>query len=161
MVAFNRPVEIINSINSDNSWYLFDAVGYTLDSWLSIRAGKIGIPVNKHFNAGLVYVPKGDMKEELLEAILHDWEPSFNSHHAEQTLFSLLLNPKNNRPLPPDRYVLSWQGVWVLERDLDCNEVVARHYVGPVRHRMYLTAYPWVKRHAFGGKKFSLKRPNS
>ncbi len=150
VLAFIEPVEIISAITSGNSLFLFDEFGYTVDQWLSVRAEKLGIPVNRHFNAGLVYVPNGGMKETLLEAILHDWEPSFNSHHAEQTLFSILLDPKTMCPLPQNRYVLSWQGFRVWERDLGCGEMVARHYIGPVRHQMYLTAYPWLNRRVSG-----------
>ena len=146
VIAFKEPTEIIKAITSGSSLHLFDEFGYKLDPWLSARAAKVGVQVSGHFNAGLVYVPKDSMKEELLEAILYDWEACFNTHHAEQTLFSILLAPQTPNPLPRSRYVLSWKGVWVWEQDLDCRDIVARHYVGPVRHRMYLTAYPLIKR---------------
>jgi hypothetical protein len=144
VTVFKKPVEIINAIDAGSSLYMFDAVGYTLDPWISLRAEKIGVQVSKHFNAGLFYVPKGEMKQSVLETVLSDWQPSFNSHHAEQTLTNLLLDSKNSSPLPEDRYVLSWQGYSVCERDLDCREMVCRHYTGPVRHRMYLSAYPFL-----------------
>jgi hypothetical protein len=144
VLAFAKPAELIALINSGNSAYLFDPVGYHLDPWLSRRAEKLGIPVTSHFNAGLVYVPQHEIQDSQLAALISDWEPSFNSHHAEQTLFSVLLNPRHLRPMPENNYVLSWQGVWVLEKDLDCSTIICRHYVGPVRHRMYLSGYPFL-----------------
>jgi len=144
VLIFQRPDEIIKAIEQGHSAYLFDQIGYTLDPWLATRAKQLDIPVTNQFNAGLVFVPKGEMKGPLVEAILSDWQPSFNSHHAEQTLFSILLNPREARALPQERYVLSWQGVWIFEKDLDCRQIVGRHYIGPLRHRMYLTAYPFI-----------------
>jgi hypothetical protein len=144
VLVFQKPDEIIAAIERGHSAYLFDQFGYTVDPWLATRAKQLEIPVTNQFNAGLVFVPKGEMKGPLLEAILSDWQPSFNSHHAEQTLFSILLNPREVRPLPQERYVLSWQGVWIFEKDLDCRQIVSRHYIGPLRHRMYLTAYPFI-----------------
>jgi hypothetical protein len=144
VLAFDKPDEIVASISGGTSAYLFDPIGYHLDPWLSRRAEKLDIPITKHFNAGLVYIPRDEMKKSQLEALISDWEPSFNSHHAEQTLFSILLNSRHLRPMPEKKYVLSWQGVWVLEKDLDCNSIICRHYVGPVRHRMYLSGYPFL-----------------
>jgi hypothetical protein len=144
VVAFNYPGEIVDSIKRNGSAFMYDPVGYTLDPWLSRRAEKAGIPVTNHFNAGLVYVPKGEMKDSLLEDMLGEWQPEFNTHHAEQTLFSILLDQKVAQALPPERYALSWQGVWLFEKDLDCRNLACRHYVGPIRHRMYLTAYPFL-----------------
>lgn len=146
VLSFQPPDEIISAIKLGHSAYLFDEFGYALDPWLVDRAKQLGIPVTNQFNAGLVFVPQGEMKCGLVEAILSDWQPSFNTHHAEQTLFSMLLNPREVRPLPQNRYVLSWQGVWVFEKDMDCRQIVSRHYIGPLRHRMYLTAYPYILR---------------
>ncbi len=144
VLAFSKPDELIESVKSCNSSYLFDRTGYILDPWISARGQKLGIPVTKHFNAGLVYAPCGEIQEPVLEAILSDWRPSFNTHHAEQTLFSISLDHSHLHPLPENNYVLSWQGVWLFEKDLDCSNIVCRHYVGPVRHRMYLTGYPFL-----------------
>ena len=142
VLAFQKPEEILRCLASGKSRYMFDESGYTLDPWLTARAGKLGIPVTNQFNAGLVFVPAGEMTETLLEALLSDWQPVCNSHHAEQTLFSILLNPKSTGPLEQSAYVLSWQGVWVWDKDLDWKQMVCRHYTGPVRHRMYLSGYP-------------------
>ncbi len=146
VVAFSAPGEVMDAIKTSRSVFLYDPIGYSLDPWLSRRAEKEGIPVTNQFNAGLVYVPKGEMKESLLETLLGNWQPEFNSHHAEQTLFSILLNWKNTSPLPEIRYALSWQGVWLFEKDLDCRNLACRHFTGPTRHRMYLSAYPLLLR---------------
>jgi hypothetical protein len=148
VVAFNEPSEIMDSVTRSRPAFLYDPVGYALDPWLSNRAENAGICVTNHFNAGLVYVPKGEMKEFLLEALLGDWQSSFNTHHAEQTLFSILLDFDRTDPLPQQRYVLSWQGVWIFEKDLACGNMVCRHYTGPTRHRMYLSAYPFLLKQA-------------
>jgi len=144
VIAFSDPSEVIDSIRANRSAFLYDTIGYCVDPWLSRRAEKEGIPVTNHFNSGLVYVPKGEMKESLLVAMLCDWQSDFNTHFAEQTLLSILLNWKNTTPLPLQRYALSWQGVWICENDLDCRGLVCRHYTGPTRHRMYLSAYPFL-----------------
>lgn len=142
VVAFQRPEAILQAATAGHACYLLDDVGYTPDPWLAARAAKLGISISNHFNAGLVFVPAGEMQESLLETILQDWQPADNTHHAEQTLFSMLLKPGHVHALPQDKYVLSWQGVWVMDQDLDCAGMVCRHYTGPTRHRMYLSAYP-------------------
>lgn len=142
VLVFQRPEAMVRAAKAGCSCYLQDEIGYTLDPWLAARAEKLGIVVSTQFNAGLVLVSAGEMQETLLKTILQDWKPAFNTHHAEQTLFSMLLNPQRVQTLPQDKYVLSWQGVWVLEKDLDCAEMVCRHYTGPTRHRMYLSGYP-------------------
>jgi hypothetical protein len=144
ITAFDNPAEIIGLIQESRSAYMYDSVGFSLDPWFSSRAKKAGIPLTPHFNAGLVYVPKGAMKEAVIEDMLGDWHVDLNTHFSEQTLFSILLDWKNATPLPKERYVLSWQGVWAFEKDLDPNGIVCRHYTGPTRHRMYLSAYPYL-----------------
>jgi hypothetical protein len=144
VLAFARSDQIIESAQNGSSTFLFDRFGYDLDPWIATQAEKIGIPVTKHFNAGLVYVPQGEMQDSLLETILSNWQPSYNTHHAEQTLFSVMLNPSHLHPMPEKDHVLSWRGAWIFEKDLDCNSLICRHYVGPVRHRMYLTGYPFL-----------------
>jgi hypothetical protein len=144
VIAFSNPDEIIDSIKFNRSAYLHDTVAYPLDPWLFRRAEKEGIPVSNHFNSGLIYVPKGEMRESLLESMLGDWQSDFNTHFSEQTLFSTLLDWKSSIPLPQQRYVLSWQGVWIFQKDLNCRDLVCRHYTGPMRHRMYLSAYPFL-----------------
>ncbi len=155
VIAFDYPSEIIDSIKENRSAFMCDPVGYDLDPWLTRRAEEAGIPVTNHFNAGLAYVPQGEMKDSVLKAMLGDWQPHFNSHHAEQTLFSILLDPKVTRPLTPERYALSWQGVWLFEKDLDNRSLVCRHYVGPIRHRMYLSAYPFLLNQIMGAGRAS------
>jgi hypothetical protein len=142
VLVFQKPEAIVQAAVAGYACYLRDETGYMLDPWLTTRAKQLGIPISNQFNAGLVFVPAGEMKETLLEKILADWQQAFNTHHAEQTLFSMLLNPQHVQALPIDKYVLSWQGVWVLEKDLDCAGMVCRHYTGPTRHRMYLSGYP-------------------
>ena len=122
VIVFKKPTDIINQIASGKSFYMFDS-GYTLDPWFCRRAEQIGISVSNHLNAGLVYVPKELMKETLLKSMLWDWQPSFNHHFSEQTLFgSILLASKNSSPLPQNRYVLSNQGflfgsgIWIAAR---------------------------------------------
>jgi hypothetical protein len=142
VLVFQKPEAILQAARAGCSCYLFDETGYTLDPWLAARAKELGRSVSHQFNAGLVFVSAGEMEEPWLKTIMQDWQPAFNSHHAEQTLFSLLLNPQRVQALPADKYVLSWQGVWALEKDLDCAEMICRHYTGPTRHRMYLSGYP-------------------
>ena len=147
VLAFQRPEEIARYIEAAKTpAYLHDEIGYSVDPWFSRRGDSLGLEASPNFNAGLAFVPKACMTEELIRKLLEGWTPELNTHHAEQTLFSLLLRAANAVPLPSSRYVLSWDGVWFWERDALEPDTIARHYTGPVRHRMYLTAYPSIER---------------
>jgi lipopolysaccharide biosynthesis glycosyltransferase len=144
VLVFNRPDDIISAFNEKKALYMYDSVGYHLDPWLSKRSENLGINITKNFNAGLVVVPKGVMDQKVLNQILDGWSANCNSHHAEQTLFSMMIDMKTARSLSEKKYVLSWQGVWICEKDLDCSQMVCRHYTGPTRHRMYLNGYRFL-----------------
>lgn len=144
VLVFDRPDDIISAIDKQKAAYMYDAVGYHLDPWLNEKSKKLGLNITSNFNAGMVVVPKGIMDSRNLEQILDGWDASCNSHHAEQTLFSMMLDSTSATVLSPQEYVLSWQGVWLLEKDIKCCEMVCRHYSGPTRHRMYLSAYPYI-----------------
>ena len=76
---------------------------------------------------------------------------------GQPTLFSMLLDSKNSSPLPQSGYVISGQGFWALGRDLDCRGMVCRHYTGPTRHRMYLSAYPFLLKQIRAAEAWSTK----
>jgi hypothetical protein len=147
VVAFRDPNRIISLIASNSCpAYMDDPAGYALDPWLGERAGELGISITPHFNAGFMWLPRGTLPAGFIEELLHSWKPADNTHHSEQTACSILLSARGAVPLPRDEYVLSWTGVWAWERDIPCESMIARHYTGPTRHRMYLTAYPWLFR---------------
>ena len=62
---------------------------------------------------------------------------------AEQTLLGVLMAVNGARGLPPEEYAVSNDGMFFWQPDrIDYERVVARHFVGNVRHLLYRTAWP-------------------
>jgi hypothetical protein len=146
VLALNAPEDIIKIIKNTagHPAYLYDEIGYPVDPWIKNRASEIGVKIDGHFNAGLVWLPSNAINQDLFISLLEGWLPENETYQTEQTLFSALVSSANGVSLPSSTNVLSWHGVWCYEKDLPCSEIHTRHYVGPVRHRMYLSAYPWM-----------------
>jgi hypothetical protein len=151
VLALSRPNDLMQLLQTPNASpaFLSDPVGFPVDPHIGSIAMKFGLQPNSHFNAGLVWVPRNSLEPRLSERIIEEWCLEKDHHFAEQTLLSALMGNANAVSLPESRNVLSWQGAWAFSNDLNCAGLETRHYVGPVRHRMYSTGYPWVSKMCF------------
>ena len=96
------------------------------------------------FNSGIMALPKQTIDLEILKALLVGWRDSPQDHFAEQTLFSGLLISAGGQGLPASRYVARADAMWFWRKEMDYDGVVARHYVGPVRHHLYQKGMPYL-----------------
>jgi hypothetical protein len=63
------------------------------------------------------------------------------THFVDQTVAHLAIQARGGRPLPADRYILRTDDAWSLRDHADAAGVVARHYVSPVRWKLWAAAF--------------------
>lgn len=151
VLAFRCPEAVIASIEAGATAAYMSDPGARLDQtcvdpWIRAQAVKLALPCVTDLNSGVLWMPRGSIDPALVERLLTDWHAGVYYHFAEQTIFAVLFGVNGARPLPEADYVLSGQGMHFWERDLPCDELTVRHYVGLVRHRMYAQAYPFLLR---------------
>ncbi len=155
VLAFRRPDALIAALeNGHTGAYMADPGARRdqtcVDPWVRAQAAKLGLPCVTDLNSGLLWVPQGGVDPALVELLLTGWHPGVYYHFAEQTIFAVLFGVNGAQPLPERDYVLSAQGMHFWEKDLPCEHLTVRHYVGLVRHRMYAHAYPHLLRQSKG-----------
>lgn len=147
VIAFQKCEEVWDALMTrDKALFLKDPDGYIMDPWFSDFAREQGIEVDEFFNAGLLLIPQKAFDLDFVRSTLERWDAACNSHHAEQTFMSVLMMKAGGRAMNSARHALSWRGACWWESDLSISNIASRHYTGPVRHRMYMTAYPWLIR---------------
>ncbi len=143
LLAFRRPDEILYALMDPRCPGLFmeePCESCEVDPWVAQIAERLGLPRNNHLNSGLLFVRRGSFDLGVLERILADWRPEFSHRAAEQTIISVLMALNSAHALPDDQYVVSEEGRYFWQRDgIDYREIVARHFVGHVRHLLYKT----------------------
>jgi hypothetical protein len=151
VLAFRSPrllLEIVRRV--DRGAYMVDPASRRdktyVDPWIQARARELSLPCLEELNSGLLWIPQGSLRAELVEQLLTGWSPAVYYHFAEQTILAVLLGVNGAQALPEAEYTLSAQGMHFWERDLPCRDLTVRHYVGLVRHRMYSHAYPYLLR---------------
>lgn len=145
VVLFRRPDVILETIGRAGSPALFMQEPYcwSVDPWVVERAKQLGLPRHNDLNSGLLWLPQGSLDIELVERFLAEWEPRFSYRVAEQTLLGVLMAVNGAQGLPPEEYVVSTDGMFFWIPDgIDYGRIVARHFVGPVRHLLYRTGMP-------------------
>jgi len=154
VIAFHRPDALIAAIAAIGATtagaYLTDPGSRSdqtcVDPWIRGQAAKLSLPCVTDLNSGVLWMPRGSIDPALVERLLTGWHAGVYYHFAEQTILAVLFGASGATPLPEKDYVLSGQGMHFWERDLPCDELTVRHYVGLVRHRMYSSAYPFLAR---------------
>ena len=145
VALFRRPDLILETIRTPDAPALFmqEPGCWCIDPWVVERAERLGLPRHNDLNSGLLWVPRGSLDVDLVERFLEDWEPRFSYRVAEQTLLSVLMAVNGAQGLPPEEYVVSNDGMFFWMRDeIDYGRIVARHFVGNVRHLLYRTGWP-------------------
>jgi hypothetical protein len=146
VVVFRRPDLILEAINGSlrTGLYMMElGSDYSVDPWIAEMATKIQLPHHRHLNSGLLWILQDSLRVDVIERLLSQWDPKFSHRCAEQSILGVLMALNDARPLPPDVYVVSNDGMFFWQRDrVDYNRIIARHYVGNVRHLLYQTALP-------------------
>jgi hypothetical protein len=147
VLVFKRPNEIIQGLSSGASMHMEDP-----RSWIEVApdASRVaedlaGKPVSPTFNAGFILLQEGAWKPSWVQEILSAYVPSRDHYFFEQTAIGALSMLAESTCLPSDEYVISDRDAGVLQPHTPAlDQLVVRHYVGTVRHKMYLNAYPYL-----------------
>ncbi|HVS53812.1 MAG TPA: hypothetical protein VHD62_15760 [Opitutaceae bacterium] len=148
VLCFREPEELLASVKQDGPPRFMREQSYEhTDPWMAARAAAAGIALPAHFNAGMLYLPRGALSLALARELVTGWTPAVDHLLTEQTLMAALVGASDGHELPPERYVTSWDGMTVWQRDhTEISDVVMRHYCGVVRHRFYEQGLPWLEK---------------
>lgn len=149
ILVFQKPREILERLETDHKpLFNSDSLSPIDDPWVVEKLQKHGLGLMPLFNAGLLYIPQGSLDAELGYEILKGWSKipkESRGHHTGQTLFNALMKQADAEPLPPTRYLCNNEGMWFWKKDYtNYNQIVTRHFVGNVRHQMYIRGMPYL-----------------
>jgi hypothetical protein len=153
VLAFRPPSALLEIISAGARNAFMEDGEPCVDPWLRQEAQRLGLPLRETLNSGLLWIRERSLDPSVIEALLAGWRPEFNDHFSEQTLLAALFAATEAEPLPRDEYLVSSDGWSFWSRDLPCDRLTVRHYVGIVRHRMYSSALPFLARQARAGSR--------
>lgn len=151
VLVFKQPSEIIEHLNTNTPCFLAEPRAAAVSPWIKHRAERLSLKITNDFNSGVMFLPQGSLCISTCEKLLEGWSPEIPDHFPEQTICDVLLTKYGAASLPVDSYVVNSTGMWFWEKDIDYSNVKLRHFVGNVRHRMYLAGYPLVKKKLLRG----------
>ncbi|MEY4939528.1 MAG: hypothetical protein RIQ93_1263 [Verrucomicrobiota bacterium] len=141
VLIFSDPVAVRAGLEVRQGRFLIDREFEACDPVVQQRAATLGLTCDLRFNSGLLVLPRKVLNGENLTHLLHGWTRATPSRFTEQTILAVLLSAAGAQPLPPEEYVISNYGMFFWHDDISYTGVVARHFVGNVRHLMYSTGY--------------------
>ncbi|HIK06674.1 MAG TPA: hypothetical protein IGS40_18490 [Trichormus sp. M33_DOE_039] len=151
ILVFSDPVEIRETLHLEQGLYCTEPGCSSFDPWIFNRAKDLNIKTIRDFNSGLLYIPQNYLSTDLCHELMKGWSVAEYHHFTEQTLLDVMMSASGAKALPLNEYVVNSQGMWFWQADIDYTQVKARHFVGNVRHHMYLSGYPIIKRTLFRG----------
>jgi len=124
---------------------------------------KLGNRIPPEFNSGFFMFPRRTMDLHVLDAALGEVRTLENGtpvegnhdgllyvegwdYYAEQSLVGLSAMLAAAEMLPPEFFLRSNTGMFVLEPDRVPYTEIVRHFYGTVRHRLYTSGMPHVLR---------------
>jgi hypothetical protein len=149
ILVFSQPVEIRESLNLQQGLYCTEPGCSAFDPWIFDKAKHLNIKPIKEFNSGLLYIPRNYLSVDLCRELMQGWNVEAYHYFTEQTLLDVMMSASDAKALPINEYVVNSQGMWFWQPDIDYTNVKARHFVGNVRHRMYLYGYPTIAKTLF------------
>jgi hypothetical protein len=144
VLFFSEPDEIISALSQKSVPLYLGERGDHHDPWIVSRAGEVDLCITPGFNSGLLWIPKNSFSPGIVSNLLDGWEPPVTSWYTEQSTLSVLMNAAQAQSLPMDRYVIHTGRRFYWEKDVDYRAIIARHFVTPVRHVMYLKGMPYL-----------------
>jgi hypothetical protein len=143
VLFFSNPAELFREtpFTDGKSLFMRDVADSSLiqpEQFLRRRGCTLAGPIN----AGIFSIHKSIMDWERMEGILADFDllsVPRGSWFVEQTVLAALTSARGSVELLPETYVLNF------ENQLGA-DVVARHYVGRIRHLFYSEGLPLVSK---------------
>jgi hypothetical protein len=147
VLAFREPEELLACMVEGIASYLSEESSAgaepSVDPGIVELAARLGLAYDPRFNSGLLFAPMGALSIEVAAQLLSHWRPPVH-WFTEQTVLNILMQHAHARPLPEERYVVSARRQFYGETDVDYGEIVARHFITPVRHLMYRKGIPLI-----------------
>lgn len=145
VLVFQRPTEILSNIQKNRPCYFAESKAVSISSWVKNKAKKLSLNLTEDFNSGVLYIPKNSLSVNTCSVVLDDWNSSITDYFPEQTICDVLMTQSGAESLPTDEYIVNNKGMWYWEKDADYERIKVRHFVGNVRHRMYMSGYPILR----------------
>ncbi|RZK45168.1 MAG: hypothetical protein EOO61_00925 [Hymenobacter sp.] len=139
-VLFYQKASCIRNILEENvdGWFLPDAEWGNLDSRYIARTN----PQHYQINSGLFFL-KREIKSisvglDFLKCMSGNYE-----YFSEQSVFHIILSNNNLFPLDPRVFVLNSDDQFDFSYLYSRENIAARHYTSPVRHKMWQRDWKW------------------
>jgi hypothetical protein len=133
---FNEYVERESKIN----YYLVDESNRYFDKEFLLQHPFIEYP----FNFGLLLLNSKFSLESIFNYIKKRFNLGVLDYWSDQTAFQkLIMNDKSFQPLDKDLFKVGGNDSFRISHCVDYNKIALRHFVGPVRHKMW--QYSWKK----------------
>jgi hypothetical protein len=158
ILIFRRPTALIENIRSGHMRALYNksAGGNVwnakkiLDLMQEERIASLD-----GFNSGLLFIPKQSLDVDLCIQCVSRYAANLSAERfIDQSTLNALFSRLGAQSLNQAEYSISEHGMYFWQRDpVDYRQLVARHYVGVVRHRMYLGGMSVLAERIFGNHK--------
>jgi hypothetical protein len=137
VLFFPTAAKPIESLADETNCCFMEDYAPAFDQRVLLKSDNLFPPVN----TGLLWFGNSfswDLATVRLEQSIQDTRNFWDSdrlHFTEQTLTHLALTQANAKPFPKNRFVISVEDQFVWQQMT--GTLCARHYVGPVRHKMW------------------------
>ncbi len=120
--------------------------GTCLDPLVAARGRSLGAGICENLNGGFNFAPRAALDLDLAEAMLRGLDFGAIGWFGETVVLATLMHRAHSVPLPRARYVVSNEGQFPGEPQIDHTRIALRHFVTPVRHLLYRQAMPMLWR---------------
>lgn len=139
ILYFNHPSKWNLNIMKGNHYIIDEGKGYFDDSYYPIRP-KLLPPLNLGF---LVLNSKDLDWSETKKYVIDLYNVKSLGYWSDQSAIDMFAIANQFNVLPKDLFVVGGNDSFKLTHCCDYNCIALRHFVGPVRHKMW--QYPWEK----------------
>ena len=145
VIVFKRPIEILKNFETGTNSYLNDPYPWIdMPDKLSAFSDTKKIKLFNGFNSGVLTVKKNSLSLNLCKEIINECKDDLKFHFFEQCVMCLLQTNAGAIMLNSNNYFTQDKDALLGKPHPDFNELVLRHYIGTVRHKMYLHGYNYL-----------------
>jgi hypothetical protein len=139
VIFYNNFSKLING-DSEGNYFLVDEGNAYFDKDFLLQYSNIQHP----FNFGLLLLQGGFDMEPVFAYIENRYKTGMLGYWSDQTAFQkLVMGDPGFKPLHKEQFKVGGKDAFTFSHCVNYNEIALRHFVGPVRHKMW--QYPWKK----------------
>lgn len=138
VLVYNKPTEVLEYLEKGLCCFNCEPPDKTSkDQAVINRLSELGLSYHKNLNSGLMTFGKNTIPDELVHILLSDWNRYRSINWlTEQTFYSIICHSISGEPLSHKEYYAYFDGMFILQQDVDYNKIRTRHFTTPVRHIM-------------------------